>query len=155
VILMKCKTGIAFVVFFVALRALMSSKLKAQSPSADVEIISFIQTYDRAWNRKDVAAVGRILTDRYLYFTSTGAVSSRQRTLDMLRSPKYVLDSAERSEIEVYRTGNTAIVSSRWKGNGTYNDEKFRDDQRCGIVLARAGRSWRVLSEHCTQIEVR
>ena len=152
---MKWKTLIATTAFFLALGTMMSSKLKAQSPSADVKIVSFIQTYDRAWNRKDVAAVERILADHYLYFTSTGAVSSRQRTLDMLRSPKYVLDSAERSEIEVYRTGNTAIVSSRWKGNGTYNDEKFRDDQRCGIVLVRAGRSWKVLSEHCTQIAVR
>src|ERR1700730_13381 len=152
---MTCKTGIAIAVLFVALGTLMSSTLIAQSPSADVEIVGFIQTYDRAWNRKDVAAVERILADRYLYFTSTGAVSSRQRTLDMLRSPKYVLDSAERSEIEVSRTANTVIVSSRSKGNGRYNDEKFRDDQRCGIVLARAGRSWKVLSEHCTQIEIR
>jgi ketosteroid isomerase-like protein len=152
---MKCKTGIAIAVLFVALGTPMSSTLIAQSPSTDEGIVSFVQTYDRAWNRKDVTAVERILADRYLYFTSTGGVSSRQRTLDMLRSPKYVLDSAERSEIEVYRTGNTVIVSSRWKGNGTYDAEKFRDDQRCGIVLARAGRSWKVLSEHCTQIEVR
>jgi ketosteroid isomerase-like protein len=152
---MKRKIGIAIAVLFVALGTPMSSTLIAQSPSTDEEIVSFIQTYDKAWNRKDVTAVERILADRYLYFTSTGAVSSRQRTLDMLRSPRYVLDSAERSEIEVYRTGNTAIVSSRWKGNGTYDNEKFRDDQRCGIVLARAGRSWKVLSEHCTQIEVR
>jgi len=72
----------------------------------------------------------------------------------MLRSAKYILNSAERSEIAVYRTGKTAIVSSRWKGQGSYDGEEFRDDQRCSIVVAQEGGRWRVLSEHCTQIVV-
>lgn len=70
-------------------------------------------------------------------------------------SAKYILNSAKRTDIEVYRTGNTAIVSSRWQGHGSYNGEEFRDDQRCSIVLARAGRGWKVLAEHCTQIAAR
>ena len=116
------------------------------------EIVDLVKSYDKAWNRKDVAFVERILAADYVYFTSKGGVWSRRRTLDLLRSTKYVLNFAERSEIDVYRTGKTAIVSSRWKGHGSYDGEEFRDDQRCSIVVAQEGGRWKVLSEHCTHL---
>ena len=112
------------------------------------EIIRIVEAYDRAWKDKDSAAVDRILATNYVYFTSEGGVSSRQKTIDFLRSPTYVLNSAERSELEVFRTASTAVVGSRWKGSGIYDSKEFHDDQRCSLVLTRIGQS----SEHCTQI---
>src|SRR5437899_13021319 len=114
------------------------------------DLIHVIEQYDHAWNNKDASAVGRFLAPDYVYFSSTGQVQSRQHTLDMLVSPKYVLASAERSEVKVYRMSGTAVVSSRWKGHGTYDGKEFRDDQRCSLVLVQAGKSWLILSEHCT-----
>ena len=131
----------------------MSSRANARLTQKD-EIVDFVNSYDKAWNRKDVAFVERLLATDYVYFTSKGGVWSRQKTLDLLRSAKYMLNSAERSEIDVYRTGKTAIVSSRWKGQGLYDGVEFRDDQRCSIVVAQEGGRWKVLSEHCTQIVV-
>ncbi len=128
-----------------------SSGANAQLAQKD-EVVDFVKSYDKAWDSKDVAFVESALAANYVYFTSKGGISSRQSTLDLLRSPKYILNAAERSEIDVYRTGDTAIVSSRWKGHGSYNGEEFRDDQRCSLVLARKGARWKVLSEHCTQI---
>lgn len=72
--------------------------------------------------------------------------------LDMAFSPKYTLLSAERSEIEVHRMSGTVVVSSRWRGHGTYDGQEINDDQRCSIVLGRDQQRWRILSEHCTQI---
>jgi ketosteroid isomerase-like protein len=126
----------------------------APAPKND-RVVDFVKNYDRAWNRKDVSSVERALAAGYVYFSSKGDVSSRQRTIDLLRSPRYILNSAKRTELEVHRTGKTAIVSSRWQGHGSYNGEEFRDDQRCSIVLVQAGRSWKVLAEHCTQIAAR
>jgi ketosteroid isomerase-like protein len=117
--------------------------------------IHFIEEYDRAWNHKDAAAVGRVLAPGYVYFSSKGDVVSRQQTLDMLLSPKYVLASAERSEVKAYLMSRTAVVSSRWKGHGSFDGKEFRDDQRCSVVLVREGQGWLVMSEHCTQIVAR
>jgi ketosteroid isomerase-like protein len=111
-----------------------------------------VERYDSAWNRKDTAGVEHILAPDYVYFTSKGGVESRQDMLNMLLSPKYTLASAERSEMKVYRASSPAVVSSRWKGHGTYNGQEFHDDQRCSIVLEREKQGWQVLSEHCTQI---
>jgi ketosteroid isomerase-like protein len=116
------------------------------------EIIQIVEAYDRAWNRKDSAAVEGIMAANYVYFTSEGGVQLRKDMIDFLRSPKYVLNSAERSELEVHRSTTTAVVSSRWKGNGVYDGKEFHDDQRCSLVLTREGQRWKVLSEHCTQI---
>jgi DNA-binding winged helix-turn-helix (wHTH) protein len=56
------------------------------------------------------------------------------------------------SEIKAIRSGETVIVSSRWKGKGSYAEGEINDDQRCGQVFVRTGKSWKLLSEHCVQI---
>jgi ketosteroid isomerase-like protein len=150
------KRSFAVALLIAALGILGSAAPGTNAPSSTNDrLVDFVRNYDKAWNRKDVPSLERALAADYVYFTSKGDVWSRQRTLDLLRSPKYILNSAERTEIEVYLTGKTAIVSSRWQGHGSYNGEEFRDDQRCSIVLARAGRGWKVLAEHCTQIATR
>jgi ketosteroid isomerase-like protein len=139
----------ALILSFLALCGISSSQAK-QSPEADVG--QFVGKYDDAWNHKDTAAIERILAPDYVYFSSKGQVRSRQSLLEELLSPKYNLASAERTELKVYVTLGTAIVSSRWKGRGTFDGQEFHDDQRCSIVLVRAKQGWLVLSEHCTQI---
>ena len=120
--------------------------------SQEQEVRRVIGTYDHAPNDKDLCTIDRILAPHYVYFSSKGEVRSRQSLLDELLSPKYVLSSAERSELKVYITSSTAVVSSRWKGQGAYDGHEFHDDQRCSIVLTREKQKWLVLSEHCTQI---
>jgi len=136
---------------FICLTIVGASHAQTQ-PSPEQDAIHFVEEYDRAWSHKDAVAVGRFLGPAYVYFSSKGQVQTRQQTLDLLLSPKYVLASADRTEMKAYVTLGTAIVSSRWNGNGSYGGQEFHDDQRCSIVLGREGNGWRVLSEHCTQI---
>lgn len=127
--------------------------LSASAQNAkQADVISVLRKYDEAWNTKDVATVDRLLAPEYVYFSSNGNLTSRQQTLELFKSPGYKLTFAERTEIKTFRSGATVIVSSRWKGKGTYNDEEINDDQRCSLVFAKQKNTWRVLSEHCTQI---
>jgi ketosteroid isomerase-like protein len=123
----------------------------AQTKKAD-KVIETLERYDQAWNHKDAATVDKVLAAEYVYFSSTGSLTSRQKTLELLASPKYHLTSAERSEIKTFRAGDTVVVSSRWRGKGTYNDEPINDDQRCSLVFGKESKDWKLLSEHCTQI---
>lgn len=123
-----------------------------ETPTPETEVTRAVEAYDQAWNRKDAAGFERLLADDYVYFTSKGGLRSRQQWVAFLGSPKYELAAAERSEIVVHRTADAAVVSSRWKGHGSYDGKPFRDDQRCGLVLGRTPAGWKVLSEHCTQI---
>lgn len=111
-----------------------------------------IRAYDAAWNRKDAVAFERLLAPGYVYFTSKGAVWSKQRWLGLMLSPAYALESARRSDIVVQVTGDTAVAATRWQGHGSYGGKPFRDDQRCSLALREGTAGWQVLSEHCTQI---
>lgn len=115
-----------------------------------------LRDYDTAWNSKDVRGVSRILAPDYMYFSSTGGLIDRKRTLEFLSSPDYNLTFAERTEISfvsmLSRDLTVAILSSRWKGRGIFGKEEINDDQRCGMVFVRHAKRWKLLSEHCTQI---
>lgn len=135
------------IISFIALGLMFVSTAAAQTGA-----LAALKKYDDAWNRKDSKNVDAILHKDYLYFTSEGGTTTREKTLEFLVSPKYVLTFVERSEISAFGTGNTVIVSSRWKGKGTYNEQTINDDQRCSLVFVKDKRHWKLLSEHCTQI---
>ena len=137
--------------------ALFSLTSNAQTSAAlPTPIRVALTEYDRAWNAKDVKAVERILANDYTYFSSTGGLTTRKATLEFLVAPDYKLTFVERSEITLLsKDDNVAIVSSRWKGRGNYGKEAINDDQRCGLVFTRSGKTWKLLSEHCVQIGAR
>jgi hypothetical protein len=116
------------------------------------EIGALVARYDSAWNQRDTIAVSRLLAPQYQYFTSRGGVSSRAETMAMLSARDYRLEQANRSEIAVSLSGPVAVVSSRWRGHGTYRGQPFKDDQRCGQTWLETSQSWQLVSEHCVQI---
>ena len=127
--------------------------VRAQGATSDsAAVLAAVQAFDEAWAAKDSAAAGRWLTPSYRYFTSTGGVWSRAQLLELLVAPAYRVERAQRTVLEPRITGTTAVVSSRWQGQGTFPGGTFNDDQRCSLVLLKEGQAWRLLAEHCTQI---
>lgn len=146
------KTKLIFALF-IAIILVSNAQTFAQKQDKQTEsVLQTLKRYDDAWNKKDAKTVGEILADEYVYFSSTGELSKRQESLDFLISPKYVLTFVERSEIKTFRSGDTIVVSSRWKGKGSWENGEINDDQRCGQVFVKDGKNWKLLSEHCVQI---
>ncbi len=117
------------------------------------EALAAVRELDDAWRAKDTAVVAGLLADDYTYFSSTGAVLSRDWLLDeLLGNPTYRLDRSERSELQVTVHGAAAVVSSRWRGEGSYEGEPVRDDQRCTLVVVKDRARTRIAMEHCTNI---
>ena len=111
-----------------------------------------ILRYDDAWMKKDVKALDRLLAPDYVYFSSLGGVTDLKKTRETVASPDYRLERGERSEIHTYRAGTTVVVSTRWKGAGSFKGKPFDDDQRCSVVVGFVDGKARVLSEHCTNL---
>lgn len=135
----------------------MTSVSVAQSADEKYVALTYaLDAYDTAWKKKDVQGVSRILAADYQYFTSDGKLTDKKRTLEFLGSPDYKLTFVERTEVSfismLSRDRRVAILSSRWKGRGTYGKEEINDDQRCGLVFVMEGAQWKLLSEHCVQI---
>jgi ketosteroid isomerase-like protein len=133
--------------------ALASPHAEAQTNAQrSASIARVAAQYDSAWNRRDTAAVNRLLAPGYQYFSSRGDVSARAETLRFLSAPDYKLEFAHRSEGTVTLSGPVAVLSSRWQGRGSYRGEPFNDDQRCGQTWLQNGGNWQLVSEHCVQI---
>lgn len=126
-----------------------------QNSSEDLskeEVLDFLKIYDDAWNGRKNNVVDSLYAPGYRYFTSVGGVSSRARNLEILAADYYKLISANRTEIDITIDGNTAIVSSRWQGDGLWKGQPFKDNQRCGLVIQKKQRELKLLSEHCVDI---
>ena len=117
------------------------------------EVRDFINEYDNMWAKRDTTAMKESMSENYIYFTSIGNTSNRERIISWFTPvDKYKVDTAVRSEINVTIHGNTAIVSTRWIGSGTFDGERFRDDQRCSLTIQKKAGKLKLISEHCTQI---
>lgn len=123
------------------------------NPITESEARNFITAYDGMWARRDTTAMKKTMADSYIYFTSTGTTMYRGRIISWFKpADKYIVDTAIRSEISVHLNGNTAIISSRWRGSGSFEGTRFRDDQRCSLVIQKIKGQLKLLSEHCTQV---
>jgi hypothetical protein len=131
---------------------ILAAPLSGAAQTSGPPIARLVARYDSAWNRRDSLVVNRLLAPNYQYFSSRGSVSSRMETMKFLSDPGYRLERAERSEVVVTLSGPVAVVNSRWQGQGTYQGERFVDDQRCGQTWVRSNDNWQLLNEHCVQI---
>jgi ketosteroid isomerase-like protein len=139
-------------IFFLSCNTIQK-KHKNNVSLTEAEVKDFVRQYDAMWASRDTSLMKQAMDDQYIYFTSTGSTKGRSDIISWFTpADKYKVEKAVRSEISVQLKGNTAIVSSRWVGNGSFGSEKFNDDQRCGLVIQKSDGKLKLLAEHCTQI---
>ena len=131
----------------------LSSCFKNQSTLTEKEVLNVINTFDNGWHNKNLRQVDSVLAPGYVYFTQSGGVFSREGVVQTAGSPTYTLDSMDRSDFIVALYGNTAIVSTRWRGRGIYKEQPFDENQRCSITIVKLNGKVQILSEHCTPIK--
>ena len=85
----------------------------------------------------------------YTYFTSVGGLNDKAATLAFLADTGYALTLSRRTDVRVKVTGSTAVISSRWEGEGRYRAEAVHDDQTCGLTWIWSTDRWLLLAEHC------
>ncbi len=117
------------------------------------EAVDAIHRFDSGWAHKDLHAVDSVLSPSYIYFTESGGTFSRDSIVATAGENTYLLQDVSRSEYVVTLDGNTAIVSTRWKGKGVYRGKPFDEDQRCSVTLIKKNNKIQILSEHCTPIK--
>lgn len=117
------------------------------------EVINAINKFDYGWENKNLHTVDSVLAPAYVYFTQSGGTFSRDSVVATAGENTYILHDVSRSEFVITTYGNTAVVSSRWKGKGIYRGAPFDEDQRCSIVLIKRNNKVEILSEHCTPVK--
>lgn len=117
------------------------------------EVIEAINKFDNGWEKKNLKAVDSILSPAYIYFTQSGGTFSRDSVVATAGENSYILSDVSRTEFVITTYGNTAVVSTRWKGKGIYRGTPFNEDQRCSVVVIKKDGKVEILSEHCTPVK--
>lgn len=124
-----------------------------QDKITEEEVIATIKKFDFGWENKNLQTVDSVLAPAYIYFTQSGGTFSRDSVVATAGENSYLLDNVSRSEFVITTYGNTAVVSTRWKGKGIYRGTPFNEDQRCSVVLVKKDNKVEILSEHCTPVK--
>ena len=141
-------------VFSLCIVVLLMYSCAGQIDITEQEAIKAIKKFDYGWEHKNMSTVDSVLSPNYIYFTQSGNTFSRDSLVATSGENDYLLHDMSRSEIMVTLTGNTAVVSTRWKGQGIYRGTAFNEDQRCSLVLIKQDNKVQILSEHCTPIKM-
>jgi len=139
------------ILFF--LSAVVLCSCNHQEDITEQEVMNAIKKFDYGWNNKNLHTVDSVLAPAYIYFTQSGGTFSRDSVVATAGENSYILHDVSRTEFVVTTYGNTAVVSSRWKGKGIYRGAPFDEDQRCSIVLIKKDNKVEILSEHCTPVK--
>ena len=142
-----------YVFVFLLLLITFQSCNPVQQPLTDDEVINVINKFDDGWKTKNLASVDSVLGPGYTYFTQSGGIFSRDSVVATAGQTSYSLHDMSRTEYVVDLEDNTAIVSTRWKGKGSYRGVPFDEDQRCSIVVIKKNNKVEIISEHCTPIK--
>lgn len=140
-------------IFFLLMILVLVSCNQNDNSITDDEVINVIKKFDDGWQNKNLKAVDSVLAPAYVYFTQSGGTFSRDSVVATAGEPSYLLHDMSRTELLISLYDNTAIVSTRWKGKGTYRGNPFDEDQRCSIIVIKKDGKVEILSEHCTPIK--
>ena len=143
-----------FLLFFLAsCTANNGAKNNNEELLTEEEVIAVIGKFDEGWKNKDEAIVDSVLSEHYVYFTQSGYTFNRAKLVATAGSDVYTLQNMERENFVVQIEGNTAVVSTIWKGEGYYHGEQFNDRQRCSVTIVKHNGVVKILAEHCTPIK--
>lgn len=143
--------NLSFAMFSIVI--LFASCVKTNAPLTREEVISVIRKFDEGWRHKNMKEVDAVLAPAYVYFTQSGGTFSRDSVVATSGSVNYTLQDMSRSAYDVELFENTAVVSTRWQGKGSYHGTAFNEDQRCSITILKHHDKIEILSEHCTPIK--
>jgi hypothetical protein len=146
-------TSFILLFFFASCVANVGTKNNNEELLTEEEVMAVISKFDEGWRNKNEALVDSVLSEHYVYFTQSGNTFNRQKLVSTAGSDVYTLQNMERENFVVQIEGNTAVVSTIWKGEGYYHGEQFNDRQRCSVTIVKHNGIVKILAEHCTPIK--
>jgi ketosteroid isomerase-like protein len=132
---------------------LCAAALWGQNNAADV---AAVEAAEKGWaaaiQKKDFAALEKLLADDLIYNHSTGVVDTKQSYISTQKAGKLTYKSIEYSSMKVRIYGPAAVVNATIRIQA--DDQGKPQDNRLLLthVFAKAGGQWRLVSHQSTRI---
>ena len=110
--------------------------------SVEEEILALEATWSVAPLEGDLQTVSRVTADDWIGVAPTGAVMNKADLLEMLSSRPPPFESAVYEQVQLYVYGQTAVVTSLFRGEG----KDVKHEQRFMRVYANRDGRWQCVA---------
>ena len=115
-----------------------------------------IRSAEKAWavavKARDFAALDKIFTPGLIYAHATGAVETKQKYIDRLRSGAQKYDSITHESTKVVMYGDSAVAHSLVRTIGVNDKGPFNDHVLMMHHWVKQGGSWRLAAHQTTKV---
>ncbi len=128
--------------------------------SSDIDDVSSrLMAMERTWTdaavRGDTATVNSMITDGFVMTTSDGTILTKAQREEAYRSARRKWESAKIDDMKVYLYGDTAVVTGRWTGKGTFNGKPMAEVERWTDIWIRQNGIWKCVASQSTPTPAR
>ena len=116
------------------------------------ELIAVAHDWDRAMVGNDAEAIGRYMADDWVIIGPDGRVGDKATFLGLVRSGALTHDVMTSEDFRVRVYGDTAVVTARGVSGGRYQEQPFREVERCSCVFVRQAGQWRCVLTHLSRL---
>jgi ketosteroid isomerase-like protein len=120
----------------------------SQARDAEKTIENHVREFDTAWVTGDVQTIRRLRADDYRSTFLDGKVYGKEIGLKEIESGQFKLNSGASDDLEVRVFNDTAIVTGRWRAEGTFDLKPFTTNERFTIVFLHRRGVWQIVAEH-------
>ena len=105
-----------------------------------------------AFERKDIAALDRLMDDEYILTDPLGSVRSKAESLEALKKNEVLFESTKSDNVNVRINGDTAVVTGRSTFRGRYKGWSMAGQYQYTDVLVKRRGSWKAVGSHITAL---
>ena len=105
-----------------------------------------------AFERRDLAALDRIMSDEYILTDPLGNVRGKAESLAALETNQVFFESTKSDNVDVRINGDTAVVTGRSTFKGRYKGWSMAGKYQYTDVLVKRGGAWQAMSSHVTAL---
>ena len=125
-----------------------------QSNKLEQELMQSQHAVDEAENKKDFAALDRLLTDNYIFTAPGGTISNKSKLIEDIKNDEPEAgQTITYDEVKVHPYGDTAIVSALLIVKGKDKEGKdYTNRFRNTVIWVKQQKSWRMAGIHVSRI---
>jgi len=105
-----------------------------------------------AFERRDFAALDRIMADEYILTDPLGNVRGKAESLAALATNEVLFESTRSDNVNVRINGDTAVVTGRSTFKGRYKGWSMAGKYQYTDVLVKRSGEWQAVSSHITAL---
>ncbi|HEX6715597.1 MAG TPA: nuclear transport factor 2 family protein [Pyrinomonadaceae bacterium] len=105
-----------------------------------------------AFERKDMAALDKLMDDEYILTDPLGSVRSKAESLEAIKKNEVLFESTKSDNVNVRINGDTAVVTGRSTFRGRYKGWSMAGQYQYTDVLVKRRGSWKAVGSHITAL---